>query len=78
MGQEGAKLTAGVVYNIFDAAYRNATLTRQIPYYFVIDEAQEIGGGMRLEFMLSEGAKFGGAHVRSCTVSIIAQNYRGF
>jgi hypothetical protein len=59
MGQEGAKLTAGVVYNVFDAAYRSATLTRQIPYYFVIDEAQEIGGGMRLESMLSEGAKFG-------------------
>jgi hypothetical protein len=50
---------AGVVYNVFDVAYRSATLTRQIPYYFVIDEAQEIGGGMRLESMLSEGAKFG-------------------
>jgi hypothetical protein len=34
-------------------------VTKQIPYYFVIDEAQEIGGGMRLESMLSEGAKFG-------------------
>ena len=30
-----------------------------IPFYFVIDEAQEIGAGMRMEAMLSEGAKFG-------------------
>jgi len=59
MGHEGAKLTAGVIYNVFDAAYRSATVTKQIPYYFIIDEAQEIGGGMRLESMLSEGAKFG-------------------
>jgi hypothetical protein len=59
MGHEGAKLTAGVVYNVFDSAYRSATVARQIPYYFIIDEAQEIGGGMRLESMLSEGAKFG-------------------
>jgi len=33
--------------------------TQAGPYYFVIDEAQEIGAGMRLESMLSEGAKFG-------------------
>jgi hypothetical protein len=59
MGREGAKLTAGVVYNVFDAAYRRATLYNPIPFYFVIDEAQEIGTGMRLEAMLSEGAKFG-------------------
>jgi len=59
MGREGAKLTAGVVYNVFDAAYRRATMKKQIPFYFVIDEAQEIGTGMRLEAMLSEGAKFG-------------------
>lgn len=59
MGREGAKLTAGVVYNVFDAAYRRATVYKSIPYYFVIDEAQEIGTGMRLEAMLSEGAKFG-------------------
>ena len=44
MGQEGAKLTAGGVYNVFDAAYRSATLARQIPYYFVIVEAH--GGRM--------------------------------
>jgi len=59
MGREGAKLTAGVVYNVFDAAYRKATIYDPIPYYFVVDEAQEIGLGMRLESMLSEGAKFG-------------------
>ena len=59
MGREGAKLTAGVVYNVFDAAYRKVTIHKPVPYYFVIDEAQEIGAGMRLESMLSEGAKFG-------------------
>jgi hypothetical protein len=59
MGREGARLTASVLYNVFDAAYRRATLGRPIPYYFIVDEAQEIGSGMRLESMLSEGAKFG-------------------
>ena len=59
MGREGARLAAGVVYNVFEAAFRRATLSRPIPFYFVIDEAQEVGSGMRLEAMLSEGAKFG-------------------
>lgn len=59
MGREGARLTAGVVYNVFEAAFRRVTTGGAIPYYFVIDEAQEIGMGMRLEAMLSEGAKFG-------------------
>jgi hypothetical protein len=60
MGREGARLTAGVIYNVFDAAFRKAALyPPPIPFYFVIDEAQEIGTGMRLEAMLSEGAKFG-------------------
>jgi hypothetical protein len=59
MGREGARLTAGIVYNVFDAAYRRATVYQPIPFYFVIDEAQEIGVGMRMEAMLSEGAKFG-------------------
>ena len=59
MGREGARLTASVLYNVFDAAYRKATLERPIPFYFIVDEAQEIGSGMRLESMLSEGAKFG-------------------
>ena len=59
MGREGARLTAGVVYNVFDAAYRKATLEKAVPFYFVVDEAQEIGTGMRLESMLAEGAKFG-------------------
>jgi hypothetical protein len=59
MGREGARLTAGVVYNVFDAAFRQVTLNNPRPFYFIIDEAQEIGAGMRLEAMLAEGAKFG-------------------
>jgi len=59
MGREGARLTAGVVYNVFDAVFRKVTLYNPQPFYFVIDETQEIGSGMRLEYMLSEGAKFG-------------------
>jgi hypothetical protein len=59
MGREGARLAAGVVYNVFEAVFRRATLTRPIPFYFIIDEAQEVGSGMRLEALLSEGAKFG-------------------
>ncbi|GER79177.1 MAG: hypothetical protein DPW21_00395 [Anaerolineae bacterium] len=59
MGREGARLTASVLYNVFDAAYRKATLDSPVPFYFIVDEAQEIGSGMRLEAMLSEGAKFG-------------------
>lgn len=59
MGREGARLTASVVYNVFEAAYRRATLECPIPFYFIVDEAQEIGTGMRLESMLAEGAKFG-------------------
>jgi hypothetical protein len=59
MGRESARLTASVLYNVFDAAFRKATTFEPIPFYFFIDEAQEIGTGMRLENMLSEGAKFG-------------------
>jgi len=59
MGREGARLTASVLYNVFDAAYRKATLEKPIPFYFIVDEAQEIASGMRLESLLSEGAKFG-------------------
>jgi hypothetical protein len=61
VGRESARLIASVVYNIFDAAFRKATANarKPIPFYFVIDEAQEIGTGMHLESMLSEGAKFG-------------------
>jgi hypothetical protein len=59
MGHEGARLTASVLYNVFDAAYRRATIDQPIPFYFIVDEAQEIGAGMRLESMLAEGAKFG-------------------
>lgn len=59
VGRESARLIASVVYNVFDAAFRKATFKSPIPFYFVIDEAQEIGTGMRLESMLAEGAKFG-------------------
>jgi hypothetical protein len=59
MGREGARLTASVMYNVFDAAYRRATMRQTVPFYFIVDEAQEIATGMRLEAMLSEGAKFG-------------------
>ncbi len=59
MGREGARMTAGVVYNVFEAVFRKTTLYEPVPFYFVIDEIQEIGGGMQLEAMLSEGAKFG-------------------
>ncbi len=59
MGSEGARLTAGILYNVFEAAFRKAALNGPIPYYFIIDEAQEIATAMRLEALLSEGAKFG-------------------
>jgi hypothetical protein len=59
MGREGARLTASIVYNIFEAAFRKVTLNNPVPFYFFIDEAQEIATGMRLESMLAEGAKFG-------------------
>ena len=59
MGREGARLTAGIFYNVFEAAFRKVTVVEPTPFYFIIDEAQEIAGGMRLETMLSEGAKFG-------------------
>lgn len=59
MGREGARLTAGVFYNVWDAVYRRVTQEAPIPYYIFVDEAQEIGPGMRLESMLAEGAKFG-------------------
>jgi hypothetical protein len=48
-----------VVYNVFEAAFRKVTMTSSIPFYFIVDEAQEVGSGMRLESMLAEGAKFG-------------------
>jgi hypothetical protein len=44
---------------VFEAAFRRATLVHPIPFYFIIDEAQEVGSGMRLEALLAEGAKFG-------------------
>ncbi len=59
MRHEVARLTAGVVYNVFDFVFRKVTLYSPKPFYFFIDETQEIGAGMRLEYILSEGAKFG-------------------
>lgn len=59
MGREGARLTASVIYNVFDAAYRQRTKLEPIPFYFIIDEAQEIATGMQLEDALSQSAKFG-------------------
>ena len=59
IGKEGARLLAGIFYNVFEAAFRRATTYQPVPFYFVIDEAQEIGAGMQLEALLSEGAKFG-------------------
>lgn len=59
MGREGARLTAGVFYNVWDGVYRKVTQNGRIPYYVFVDEAQEIGPGMRLESMLAEGTKFG-------------------
>jgi hypothetical protein len=31
----------------FDAAFRKTTVASTIPLYFIVDEAQEIGAGMR-------------------------------
>src|SRR4029079_13165819 len=59
MGREAARLTASVLYNVSDAPYRRSTLYRPVPFYFIVDEAQEIGSGMRLESRLADGAKFG-------------------
>jgi len=60
MGRESARLTASIVYNIFDAAFHKKTaVSGPIPFFFVVDEAQEIAAGMQLESLLSEGAKFG-------------------
>ena len=59
MGREGARLMAGMVYNIFEAAFRKVSTRSPVPYHFVIDEVQEIGGAMALENLLSEGGKFG-------------------
>lgn len=59
IGREGARLTAGMVYNIFEAAFRKATALEPAPLHFIIDETQEIAGAMQLESLLSEGGKFG-------------------
>jgi hypothetical protein len=79
MGKESARLTASIVYNIFDAAFHKKTVENgPIPFYFVVDEAQEIATGMRLESLLSEGAKFG-ARLFVLTQSLtMMRNIEGF
>jgi hypothetical protein len=79
MGKESARLTASIVYNVFDAAFHKKASERgAIPFYFVVDEAQEIAAGMRLESMLSEGAKFG-ARLFVLTQSLtMMRNIEGF
>ena len=59
MGREGAHLAAGVFYNTWEAMFRKVTADGPIPYYVVVDEVQEVGGAMKLDALLSEGAKFG-------------------
>ena len=59
IGREAGRLMAGMVYNIFEAAFRKVTAAGPLPFHFVIDEIQEIGGAMALENLLSEGGKFG-------------------
>ena len=60
MGRPGARLAAAVLYNVFEAVYRRTvSAERPRPFYVVVDEAQEIAAGMKLENPLSEGGKFG-------------------
>lgn len=60
MGREAAALLSAVLYNVWEAVFRRtATAARPRPFLVVIDEAQEVAGGMALEQILSEGAKFG-------------------
>ena len=60
MGRPAARIAAAVLYNVFEAVYRK-TVTAQDPkpFYVVVDEAQEIAAGMKLENPLAEGGKFG-------------------
>ena len=59
MGADGVQLTAGMIYNVFEAVFRKVAEQQRTPFYFIIDETQEIAAGMRLEAMLAEGGKFG-------------------
>ena len=60
MGKPAARLAAAVLYNVFEAVYRKTvTADDPKPFYIVVDEAQEIAAGMKLENPLAEGGKFG-------------------
>ena len=60
MGRPAAELTAALLYNIFESVFRHTVRAEApVPFYVVVDEAQEIAAGMRLENMLAEGRKFG-------------------
>jgi len=60
MGRPAARLAAATIYNVFEAVYRKTvTADDPKPFYVVVDEAQEIAAGMKLENPLAEGGKFG-------------------
>jgi len=60
MGRPAAELTAALLYNIFESMFRETVRAAEpVPFYVVVDEAQEIAAGMRLEQALAEGRKFG-------------------
>jgi len=60
MGRPAAEMVTSVVYNVFDSVFRTVASPQQpVPYYVIVDEAQEVADGMRMESALSEGRKFG-------------------
>ncbi len=60
MGRPAAEMVVSVVYNVFDSIFRAVASPQDpIPYYIIVDEAQEIADGMAMESALSEGRKFG-------------------
>ena len=60
MGLPAARVAAAVVWNVFESVFRETASPREpAPFLVVIDEAQEIAAGMRLEHALAEGRKFG-------------------
>jgi len=60
MGRPAARIAAAVLYNVFEAVYRKTvTANDPKPFYIVVDEAQEVAAGMKLENPLAEGGKFG-------------------
>ncbi|WP_376792735.1 hypothetical protein [Thermoflexus sp.] len=79
MGREAAALLSAVFYNVWEAAFRKTASPRHpYPTLIVIDEAQEVAGGMALEQILAEGAKFG-AHLFLLAQGIqMLRNLEGF